>query len=450
MTEDALQSDRPGDWSAGLDQSAVMRAAWYGLSVLIVAMVLSLINLQLIYVLSEAFKNDLGLSDSQVGMLTGLALGMTLAVMTLPMGWLSDRVDRRWLLAACILIWCAGTAGLGVSQTFVQMFVAVMGVAVGEAVLGPIVYSIIPDLFPERRRVLANYVFFTATILGASIGLSLSGALIAGVEALQGAGGLLPASIEAWRITLIASAIPGIPVALAMLTVKLERRGKIGGAPGEWRMIADFFARNVRTLAGVFVGFGLSYSAKSTMFIWAPPLLIRSYDQAGASVGVNLGLITAASAVIGVVGSGIAFRMLSARLEEKTAPIIAQISLAIAAVVLLGLLWTQTVWQVYGVLLVFGAASTAAMSLSPTMLQDISPAPIRGRVVALGGVLAVLFGALTPVAVGAASDLLTGSTAGLARAMVFVGTPCLIVSVAVLALVLPAIRGTVAEARRLS
>ncbi|MEQ8404959.1 MAG: MFS transporter [Oceanicaulis sp.] len=427
-----------------------MRWAWYGLAVLVTAMVFSLVNLQMIYLLAEPFKRDLGLSDGQVGLLTGLALGLTLSIMTFPMGWLTDRTNRKVLLAFCVVLWSLATAGAGLSQTYSQLFLAVMGVAVGEAVLGPIVYSIIPDLFPEKRRVLANYIFFLASVLGAAIGLTISGALIGAIDAWRAAGAIAPAEFETWRIAMIASALPGVLIAPAILMMRLDRKGRAAEGGGEWGMIFAFARRNARTLFGVFFGFGLSYSAKSTMFIWAPPMLIRVFEEGEAAVGVKLGLVTAVSTIIGVLGSGLAYRALTARLGAVTAPRVAQAGLAIAALVLPALWLTDTLLQAYAVLFIFSAASTAAMSLSPTMLQDVSPAPARGRVVAAGGMVAIGFGALTPVAVGYASDFLSGDSAGLVQAMVIVGAPLLVLSCAILWFAEKTIAATIADARRLS
>lgn len=427
-----------------------MRWAWYGLAVLATAMVFSLVNLQMIYLLAEPFKRDLELSDGEVGLLTGLALGLTLSVMTFPMGWLTDRTNRKMLLAFCVVLWSVGTAGAGLSQNYTQLFIAVMGLGVGEAVLGPIVYSIIPDLFPEKRRVLANYIFFLASVLGAAIGLTISGALIAAIDAWREAGGGLPAGLETWRIAMIASAVPGVLIAPAILLMRLERKGRAAAAGGEWGMIIAFVRRHARTLIGVFVGFGLSYSAKSTMFIWAPSMLIRVFEEGEAAVGVKLGLVTAVSTVIGVLGSGLAYRAFSPKLGAVTALRVAQISLAVAALVLPGLLISQSLFQAYAVLFVFSAASVAAMSLSPTMLQDISPARARGRLVAAGGMVSIGFGALTPVAVGYVSDLLPGKGAGLIEAMVIVGAPLLLVSCAILWFAEKTISDTITDAKQLS
>lgn len=443
------QASLPGETAEPIEPGA-MRWAWYGLAVLVTAMVFSLVNLQMIYLLAEPFKRDLGLSDGQVGLLTGLALGLTLSLMTFPMGWLTDRTNRKLLLAFCVILWSIATAGAGLSQSFTQLFIAIMGIAIGEAVLGPIVYSIIPDLFPERRRVLANYIFFSASVLGAAIGLTLSGALIGGIEAWRATSDILPADLDTWRAAMIGSALPGPPVAAAIVFMRLKRKTMTSDGGGDWSTIIAFARRHARTMVGVFFGFGLSYSAKSTMFIWAPPMLIRVFEEGEAAVGVKLGLVTAVSTVIGVVGSGLAYRSLNETLGPATAPRVARYALIASAVVLVGLAFVQTLAQAYAVLFVFSATSAAAMSLSPTMLQDISPARARGRIVAAGGMVSVGFGALTPIAVGYVSDLLPGGAGGLTQAMVIVGAPLLVIACAILWLAEKTVGATVADAKRLS
>ncbi len=408
---------------------SVMRAAWYGLAVLLTAMIFSLVNLYMIYVLAEPFKHDLGLTDTQVGAINGIALGLASALATFPMGWLADKVDRKILLGICVLAWSAATAASGFSQTYNQLFLAVVGIAVGEAVLGPIIYSIIPDLFPEHRRVLANYVFFVCSILGASAGLALSGAAVAFIEAYRGAMTFIPADFDSWRVAMIASAIPGPFVFLLILTMRLKRAAPRRAAEGSEgagaTSVLAYFARNPRSLFGVFIGFGLSYSAKTMMFVWAPPALIRVFGEGTAAAGIRLGAITAVSSVAGVLASGLAYRRLHPRLGSLAAPRIAQFGMWVAVAASLLLLLPRTAIEAYVVLALFSAAGAVALSLSPTVLQEIAPPDARGRVIALGGMCGVMFAAATPLLVGVVSDLLPQTGHSLIVAMVSVGAPCL-------------------------
>jgi len=405
-----------------------MSAAWYGLAVLVITTIFSLINLQLIYVLTEAFKLDLSLTDTQIGALTGIALGLVTALATYPMGWLSDKINRKLLLSVCVFIWSSSAAAAGFSATYEQLFLAVVGIALGEAVLGPITYSIIPDLFPKDKRVTANYIFFASSILGGSAGLALGGSLIGFIETYREGWAFLPPDMDTWRLTLIASGVPGILVIFLISLMKLKRRVNIQPADSTPPQILPFIKDNARSLFGVFIGFGLSYSAKTTIFMWSPPAFMRVFGEDTATTGVNLGLITAASAVVGVLASGFAYRMLHEKLKEITASRVAFFSLAITAMSGVALTFANTVTQAYTIIFFFSAGATATMSLSPTLLQLVSPAEIRGRIIAIGGLFSVMFSAVTPLLVGIVSDILPDWDNTLIVAMITVCAPCLVLS----------------------
>jgi len=438
------------DYSASPKADASITAAWFGLGVLIAAMVFSLVNLQMIYILAESFKRELDLSDTQVGSLTGVAIGLVTGLATFPMGLLADKIDRRLLLAICVIVWSGATAACGFAQSYLQLFISIMGIAIGEAVLGPITYSIIPDLFPAKRRVLANYIFFASSVIGASIGLALSGAAIAEIDSVRGSLTFIPTATETWRIAIIASATPGPFVIILITLMTLKRKAAARSALGASSVdLMGFFKQHARSLFAVFFGFGLSYSAKSTLFIWAPPALVRVFGEETAAVGVNLGIITAISSIIGIATSGAAYRALHERLGPIAAPRIAQYCLVLGAGATALYATAQNAVQAYVCLFLFGSAATAAMSLSPTVLQEISPSLARGRVVALGGVFSVLFGAATPVLVSAVSDHLPDTGASLLTAIAIVGAPSLVISALILRVGEKTIPGTIKSAAEL-
>ncbi len=434
--------------SPALTAHPSMAAAWYGLGILVAAIILSMVNLQMIFVLIEAIKTDLALSDSRVGALTGLAIGLATLLATLPMGWLSDKVNRKILLSICVLVWTSSTAVFGFSTTYNELFLAVVGIAIGEAVLGPIVYSIIPDLFPENRRVLANYIFFSASIVGAAAGLMLSGATISLIDTYRDTLTLIPENFETWRIAIIASALPGPFVAGLILMMKLKPRQSVPQSDkSSISGVTAYILRHPRTLIGIFLGFGLSYSAKSTMFVWAPPALIRIFGENASTASIRLGLVTVTSSIVGILLSSFVYYRLRRSMGERAGVRVAQYSLYIAATISLLLLYSKNLTLVYGALFIFSAAATAAMSLSPTILQEIAPAAIRGRVIAVGGMCSILIGAITPLLVGVISDLLSPAPNALIFAMVIVGGPALAISSFILRFSEKTISGTMADAR---
>jgi MFS family permease len=451
-----------------------MKAAWYGLFVLVMTMVFSLINLQLIYVLAESFKGELDLNDTQIGTLTGVAFGLTIIIATYPMGWLSDKVNRKVLLACCVFIWSISTVFSGLSQNYTQLFISIMGIALGEAVLGPITYSIIPDLFPRKKRVIANYVFFLSSILGASTGLILSGGLFATIDSIKHTVDFIPTDMETWRITMISAFLPSLVIIPAILMIKLERKHiqqdssksqtpdsvaessspevdskeepKI--EPSNRKQVIVFVRNNLRTMIGVFLGFGLSYSAKTALFVWTPPAFRRIYDESIAEVGLRLGLVTAISTLVGVLLSGLMYKKLFTTLSYRAGIRVAQYNLVMASVFGVFLIFCQNVTQAYICIFMFSAGTAAAMSLSPTILQEVGPRKIRGQVIAIGGLCGMFFSALIPVGIGATSDMLADVDGGIMYAIVLVVIPCILFSAFILRFGEGTLLKTIDEANR--
>src|SRR5699024_9314318 len=182
------------------------------------------VDRQILALVVEPIKHDLALGDLQIGIIQGLGPALFAVIAGYPLAWLADRFDRRYLLIICILFWSAATAGRGLADSFESLLALTSGIAVGEAVLTPIIYSLIPDLFSGKRRELANFVFFGVSIIGVGFGLMLAGFAVASVEALRP---LLPPGMQqmsSWRLVFFLVAIPGILVSLLALPIPGKRR----------------------------------------------------------------------------------------------------------------------------------------------------------------------------------------------------------------------------------
>ena len=126
--------------------------AWYVVFILFLAYTSSFIDRQIMALLVEPIKRDLGLNDTQFSLLHGFAFAIFYTFMGLPLGRLADRRNRKKIIAIGITIWSLLTAACGLAKTFSHLFLARIGVGVGEAALSPAAYSIISDLFPLKRR----------------------------------------------------------------------------------------------------------------------------------------------------------------------------------------------------------------------------------------------------------------------------------------------------------
>ena len=401
----------------------VILLAWYGLGVLAAASAFAAVNLSVLVLLTEALKQSLTLSDTDIGSLNGLALSLTGVIATYPMGMLADRVDRRVLLSICVVVWSAATALCGFSHNYSQLFLCAAGIATGEAVLTPITYSLIADLFPRRLWMSANYVFYLAGVLGGSAGLVLSGLAIAAVESGRHHLPHMLATMEPWRLTMFLVATPGPVLAVLILLIpkssaqlSVERAAK---AP-----ILAYLRANARTLLGVFLGFGLAAGAHRNIGVWASVALIRLFHESPQQAGMRLGLTTAAFSLLGVFASSLIVRRLRTKLGEASLPLIASAAIMMGALIMPIYVFATAAWEIYLLNFICGTAMITAISLSPSLLQRIAPNQFRSRVIAIGGLSFYLLLSLTPVAVGRLSDSIFTGPKGLLSAMIAVSLPC--------------------------
>lgn len=414
--------------------SAHSLLAGYGLLVLVVATIFSALDRQILVLLAEPMRQSMGLSDTKLGLLQGVGITLFAGVAAVPLGWLADRYGRRTLLGACVLVWAAATAACGLAHDFSALFVAAIGLGIGEAGLAPIVYGLIPEIVSERRRVLANGIYTLAAILGSGLGMALSGAL---VQALESVRPLLPPALqvlESWRLAFLAVALPGPLVALAVLLIRLHPRRAGAGSPlaRAKPAVPAYIRAHGRTMVCVFGGSGLLALGIAASVNWAPMVAARVFGATAAQVGQGIGLAyllgTAAGAVLGAAG----VRLLRRRVGLATPIRVIAIGSALAA---LASLLMPAVHSATGLYLLFGiqvAALIAGSVMLPTLLQDMTPAVLRSRLIAIGTAVTVGLSALSPVLVGALSDLLRGSAQGLLIAMAGVGAVAFVLAAAVM------------------
>ena len=127
-------------------------SAWYALGVLTLVTLFSFVDRGVLILQAEVIRKAFSLSDVQLGFLQGPGVAIFAALAAYPVAWLADRYDRRAVLAGSVLFWSLAVIGSGLAQTYEQMVLACALVGAGEAGLVPIVYALIPDLFPEKRR----------------------------------------------------------------------------------------------------------------------------------------------------------------------------------------------------------------------------------------------------------------------------------------------------------
>src|SRR6187402_336812 len=126
--------------------------AWTVVAILIATAILSYTDRQVLSLLVDPIRADLGISDTQISLLLGIAFALVYGVAGIPLGYLADRTSRRNLIFAGVLVWSLGTIACGLSHSFSQLFASRIFVGLGEAVLSPAAISLISDYFPPARR----------------------------------------------------------------------------------------------------------------------------------------------------------------------------------------------------------------------------------------------------------------------------------------------------------
>lgn len=413
--------------------------AWYALAVIIAATLLGFVDRQVLVLVAEPLKHEMGLTDSRFGVLLGLGPGLFAALGAIALGWLSDRLPRQLVLAACILAWSAATAASGLAANFSQLLVATVAIALGEAALTPVIFSMVPDMFPGRSRTTANLIVFAAIVIGAGLGFALGGGALAYVESHRSE---LPAavrSLAAWRIAFFVVALPGVPVSLAVAAIGSVRRTAAASAEQRSGSLRAYLRRHGGAVGGVYAATSLCTLAVAATG-WLPIYIMRTFKETQAQVGIGLGAAVGGGALAGILISGFVVRLLSRR-EGHSTPLTAYVAFMLTALPLVVLqVFAQTPTQSFVLFGLQMAATTGAAALIPNMLQDLSPAGLRGRVLASWTLVTSLAAAAAPVLVGSVSDALAARPHALVWSIVLVSAPSLAAGVLIMDLTARAFR----------
>lgn len=266
------------------------RRAWATVALLFLAYTLSFVDRQLLVLLIEPVQQDLGVSDVQFSLLSGLAFTFFYTLVGIPLASVADRHSRRNLIAISIFVWSVMTALCGLARSFAGLFLARIGVGIGEAGLTPAAYSMLGDSFPPERRgrAMATYT------MGSNTGLGL--ALIVGGGIAQWALTASPVRIGAdftlqgWQIAFFLVSLPGPLLALLFLLVREPVRQEKSTEVGASASLTGFFRQRWRVFLLLCLGYTLTTVSFSVYLTWTPAFFGRAYGWNPAQVGSSFGL----------------------------------------------------------------------------------------------------------------------------------------------------------------
>lgn len=277
-------------------QAPTERSVKFVLWTLLIVYIFNFIDRQIVNILAEPIRLDLGISDTQIGLMTGLAFALFYTVLGLPIARYADRpsTNRPRLIALALAVWSAMTALCGLAQNFWQLLLARMGVGVGEAGCTPAAHSLISDLVPKERRSSALAFYALGIPIGTLLGMMI--------------GGLL-ADAVGWRNAFLIVGLPGVVLAVfvAVMLRDPRHRAQVSQAvppPGmsnreTFKAIFGSPALVLLIAAGSTASF-LSYG-KTT---WATIFFQRTHDLSPGEVGLYFGLVNGAAGILGTMLGG--------------------------------------------------------------------------------------------------------------------------------------------------
>lgn len=401
------------------------RLAYFALAILLLAYVFSFIDRIILSMLVGPIKADLGLSDTQIALVNGLAFSMFYATMGLPLGWLVDRTSRKGVIATGIALWSVVTALSGLAKDFGHLFLARMGVGVGEAALSPGAYSMIADYFPPKSRGRAIAIYTMGVSLGSGLAYLIGGFLISFANSQASITLPLVGALAPWRFIFIAVGLPGLLVALLMLAVREPPRRQGEGADASADATETFWAfmkRRWAVVTAYVLGYGMTNVPFAAFLAWGPAFLGRHYHLSPKEIGLALGFIFLGPACLGqVVGAALTDRRYARGKVEapfQTGLVCALLLIPFAALITLaptaGLSLFALAVSVFLVCASVGHQATVATLISPNRL--------RGQVSAFYILMQGVIGAaLVPLAVALISDKVLHDPSQIGLAMAIVG-----------------------------
>lgn len=281
--------------------------AWYVIAVLFVAYTFSFIDRQILALLVGPVKADLELTDFQFSLLHGLAFGIFYTLMGIPLGRLADSSNRRNLIAAGVALWSLMTALCGFAKNFTQLFLARIGVGVGEAALSPAAYSLIADYFPKDKLGRALGTYSSGVFIGAGLAYVVGGLVIQALANTPEVTVPIVGSMRSWQLTFLIVGLPGLLVALLVFTIREPLRKGIGAQEGAVPLakVVQFLKERRRVFLSHFVGFALLALVFNAVASWAPAYFMRRFDAEVGTFGVQFGLIIGIFGGVGIVAGGV-------------------------------------------------------------------------------------------------------------------------------------------------
>ncbi len=410
-------------------------AAWVSLLVLIALGLYTYMDRQIFGLQAEPLRKALGLTDLQFGLLQGVSVALFAAVVGYPIAWLSDRFDRRTVLAGCIATWSLAVGACGLARDFNELFVTSALVGAAEAGLLPIAYALIPELFRGGQRQLANSLFIVTGRLVVGLVIAMCGWMIHAIDLWRP---LLPdvlQTLPTWRLAFFATALPGIVFVPMILLLPINKRALALSPPGgptavhaQQPSVLPFLRSQRFSFATFMLSVGLLVFGFGATGAFIPVVAMRQMGVSSLDLGNAMGIATFVSAGLGLLIANVGMKLLAPRLGPMLPVRVLAFSAAASGVFAATLYLARTPVELFTLMALHHTFLMAGTMVFPTALQEMTPAPLRARLISLIIMFNMVLGSLSPAVVGAISDALKPRPDGLMLAMTATSTTALLLA----------------------
>jgi len=405
--------------------------AWLSLAALFAVTILSYTDRSVFSLLANSVRADLGLSDTQLGLIQGATFAVSYSAAALVLIRWADSLPSRTLLLTGLVVWSAGTLVSGLAHSFTTLSAARMIVGLGEAALFPATIPLVSRLFPPQRRGFAISVLVVGSVAASGVALIVAGTLLQVFQSLHTAALLGIAESNSWRLVLIMLGAPAILAAPLILLIPTSSPGGGAGAapvPGaaDEARAAQSGQRSVLgfLLAGMTLWALVDYGLNA----WLASDLMRTFNATPGEIASQLGVASTIAGGVGpLLGGVLADWLLATRI--RSAKVLVCVLGALLTIPLTLLSLAPSMGGRIVLFCLFTFVTALVFTVAVTALQEVAPPSYRGRAMALQGFLCTSVGmGVGPFAVARISDYLAADGSRLSPALAAVSMPALCVS----------------------
>ena len=364
--------------------------AWYVVGMLTIAYTFSFIDRQIINLLVDPIRQDLGLSDTQISLLQGMAFAIFYTIMGIPIARLADVANRRLIIGIGVFLWSLMTCACGLAKSFIQLFAARVGVGIGEAALSPSAYSLISDYFPTDKVTRAIAVYTGGSFLGAGLAYIIGGFVVDYVTSIGSIQLPFVGPVRTWQMAFVVVGLPGVILAALIFTLREPaRKGVLAIHPGAKlksipiKTVLAFLRGHWRTYVSHNVGVSIFVIMAYAILSWTPAFFIRVHGWTAGEVGVIYGSILLVFGTSGVVGAGwMSEALLRRGYKDASLRVIIFGALCSTPFAIAALLVSNE-WLALALMAPLTFLWSLPHGIAPAALQPITPNQMRAQVSAI-------------------------------------------------------------------